>query len=184
MLKGNVVMSWSRVNRSIVCGALLMLLALGVLAGSAAGQSHQASAQGNSGLYRAIKNANIRSKPSKNGAILTTAPKYAIVAALGPTKGCGAESCAWVKVAFDGEEGWSKGAYFEPALVIQGTGVTNVNLNLRATPNYGEILTVIPAGGHVTLKGRQSYPWVYVSYKGTKGWVYADYLTVYPPVQH
>jgi uncharacterized protein YgiM (DUF1202 family) len=176
---------WSRVNKSIVRGALLMLLALGILAGSGVVQSDQASAEGSSGLYRTIKSANIRSKPSKNGTILTTAPKYAIVSALGPTKGCGAESCAWVKVAYDGFEGWSKGAYFEPALVIEGTGVANVNLTLRAAPDYtGEVLAVIPAGAQVTLKGKQSYPWVYVSYQGKKGWVFAEHLTVYPPAQY
>lgn len=184
-LKGNVEMSWFRVRKSMVRGALLMLLALGVLAGSGVIQPGQASAQGTNGLYRAIKNANIRSKPSKNGEILTTAPKYAIVAALGPAKGCGAESCAWVKVAYDGVEGWSKGAYFEPALQIAGTAVANVNLNLRASPGYdGEVIAVIPAGGKMTLTGRQSYPWVSVNYKGKKGWVYAEYLTVYPPAQH
>ena len=117
--------------------------------------------------------------------ILTTAPKYAIVSALGPTKGCGAESCAWMKVAYDGVEGWSKGAYFEPAHPIAGTGVANVDLNLRAAADYGgAVLKMIPAGGRVTLKGRQSYPWVYVSDKGTQGLVFADYLTVNPPAQH
>src|SRR5215218_8816853 len=109
-------MSWLRVHKSIVRGGLLMLLALGILAGSGVVQSEQANARGSNGLHRAIKNANIRSKPSKNSVILTTAPRYAIVSALGPTKGCGAESCAWVKVAYGGVEGWSKGAYFEPAL--------------------------------------------------------------------
>jgi uncharacterized protein YraI len=178
-------MSWLRGHKSIVRGALLTLLALGILAGSGLAQSGQASAQGNSGLYRAIKSANIRSKPSKNGVILTTVPRYAIISALGPAKGCGAESYAWVKIAYDGFEGWSKGAYFEPALPIAGTAVANVNLNLRATPGYtGEVMTVIPAGGKMTLQGKQSYPWVYVSYKGQKGWVFADYLTVYPPAQH
>jgi len=178
-------MSWLRVHKSIVRGGLLMLLALGILAGSGVVQSEQANAQGSNGLHRAIKNANIRSKPSKNSVILTTAPRYAIVSALGPTQGCGAESCAWVKVAYGGVEGWSKGAYFEPALSVEGTAVANVNLNLRAAPGYdGEVLGVIPTGGKITLTGRQSYPWVSVTYKGTKGWVFAEYLTVYPPAQH
>ncbi|MEA2513195.1 MAG: hypothetical protein QOJ59_2682 [Thermomicrobiales bacterium] len=177
-------MSWLHVNRSIVRGALLMLLTLGILAGSGVVQQGQADAQESNGLHRAMKNANIRSKPSKNSVILTTAPKYAIVSALGPTKGCGAHSCAWVKVAYDGVEGWSKGAYFEPALAVEGTAVANVNLNLRATPNYGEVIRVIPAGGKMTLTGRQSYPWVSVSYKGQKGWVFAEFLTVYPPSQY
>jgi zinc D-Ala-D-Ala carboxypeptidase len=178
-------MSWLRVHKSIVRGALLALVALGILAGSGVVQPGQASAQGSTGLHRAIKNANIRNKPSKNSVVLTTAPKYAIVAAVGPTKGCGAHSCAWVKVSYDGVEGWSKGAYFEPALLVEGTAVANVNLNLRATPGYdGQVLAVIPADGELTLTGRQSYPWVSVTYNGKKGWVYSEFLTVYPPPQY
>jgi uncharacterized protein YraI len=46
------------------------------------------------------------------------------------------------------------------------------------------VLKVIPAGGKMTLTGRQSFPWVSVTYKGTKGWVFAEYLTVYPPAQY
>jgi uncharacterized protein YraI len=178
-------MSWLRVHKSVVRGALLALLAVGILAGSGVAQPGQASAQGSNGLYRAIKNANIRNKPSKNSLVLKTAPKYAIVTAVGPTKGCGAHSCAWVKVAYDGVEGWSKGAYFEPALAVEGTAVTNVNLNLRAAPGYdGQVIAVIPAGRELTLTGRQSYPWVSVNYNGKKGWVFAEFLTVYPPAQY
>jgi uncharacterized protein YraI len=178
-------MSWFGLRKPVVRGALLMLVALGILAGSGVVQPGQASAQSSNGLYRAIKNANIRNKPSKNSVVLTTAPKYAIVTAVGPTKGCGAHSCAWVKVAYDGVEGWSKGAYFEPALVVEGNAVANVNLNLRAAPGYdGQVLTVIPASAEMKLTGRQSYPWVSVNYNGKKGWVYAEYLTVYPAPQY
>jgi uncharacterized protein YraI len=178
-----MVGSYVRVHKGIVRGALLLMLAVGVLAGSGALQAD--GAQASNGLYRAIKNANLRTKPSKNGAILATVPKYAIVAALGPTKGCGAESCAWVKVAWDGYEGWSKGAYFEPALPIEGTAVADDNLNLRETPGYdGKVILVIPAGGEMTLTGKQSYPWVSVNYQGKKGWVFAEFLTVYPPPQY
>src|SRR5215213_3375500 len=127
--------------------ALLIMVVLGIVLGSGITQARAAQAQSGSGLYRAIKNANIRTKPSKNSEILITAPKYAIVTTVGPTKGCGAHSCAWVKVDYDGVEGWSKGAYFEPALAVEGTAVANVNLNLRSAPDYGgTILTVIPAG--------------------------------------
>src|SRR3954469_1439924 len=103
--------------------ALLIVVVFGIVLGSGITQAGSAQAQSGSGFYRAIKNANLRTKPSKNSDILVTAPKYAIVTAVGPTKGCGAHSCAWVKVAFDGVEGWSKGAYFEPALLVEGTAV-------------------------------------------------------------
>jgi uncharacterized protein YgiM (DUF1202 family) len=178
-----MVGSYVRVHKGIERGALLLMLAVGILAGSGALQAHQARAS--NGLYRAIKNANLRTKPSKNGTILVTIPKYAIVSALGPAKGCGAESCAWVKVAWDGYEGWSKGAYFEPSMLVEGTAVANVNLNLRDAPGYdGKVILVVPAGGEMTLTGKQSYPWVSVSYQGKKGWVYGEFLTVYPPPQY
>ncbi|MEA2524653.1 MAG: hypothetical protein QOF73_1880, partial [Thermomicrobiales bacterium] len=50
-------MSWLHVNRSIVRGALLMLLTLGILAGSGVVQQGQADAQESNGLHRAMKNA-------------------------------------------------------------------------------------------------------------------------------
>src|SRR5215212_1479242 len=116
---------------------VLVIVILGIVLGSGITHVGSAQAQTGTGLYRAIKNANIRSKPSKNGEILITAPKYAIVSAVGPTKGCGAHSCAWVKVDYDGVEGWSKGAYFESALTVEGTAVANENLNLRSASDYG-----------------------------------------------
>jgi len=171
-----------RISRLLI-GIIVFGLVLSV--GGVLGTIGSAQAQSGSSLYRAIKNANIRSKPSKNGEMLITAPKNAIVTAVGPTKGCGAHSCAWVKVAYDGFEGWSKGAYFALALIIEGTASPRVNLNLRATPDYGgTVLKVIPAGAQVTLTGKQSYPWVSVTYKGVKGWVHADYLTFYPSPQY
>src|SRR5215207_8946513 len=92
--------------RGLIRGGLLMLIALGVLAGSGVFNQREAEAQG-SGLYRAVKSVNIRSKASSDSKILATAPKNAIVATLGPAKGCGAHSCTWIKVAFDGVEGWA-----------------------------------------------------------------------------
>lgn len=165
--------------------AVLVVVVFGMVLGGGLSSSGTAQAQSGTGLYRAIKNANIRSKPSKNGEILITAPKYAVVTSDGEGKGCGAHSCAWVKVTYDGVEGWSKGAYFESALIVEGTASPNVSLNLRSAPNFGAtIRTVIPAGAEVTLTGRQSYPWVSVTYKGIKGWVHSDYLTFYPSPQY
>lgn len=176
-------MSLSGRYRSLIRGGLLMLIALGLLAGSGVINQREADAQG-SGLYRAIKSVNIRSKASSDSKILATVPKYAIVATLGPAKGCGAHSCAWIKVAFDGVEGWAIGSRIEPALVIRGTAVANERVNLRATPgDGGEILAVIPVGGKMKLTGQQAYPCVSVEYKGIKGWVVADYLTSYPSPQ-
>jgi hypothetical protein len=175
--------SFMSLQSKLVRGSLLLLIALGIFAGSGALLAGHASAQ-DSGLYRAIKSANIRSKPSSNGEILVTAPRNAVVSALGPTKGCGAESCAWVKVAFDGVEGWSKGSYFEPSLVIKGTASADVSVDLHSSASYGSTVKLtIPAGGEMVLAGKQSYPFVYVSYDGVKGWVDAGNITSYPAPQ-
>lgn len=172
------------VKKVMTSSALIFVVIFGVMLGTGLSSPGSAQAQSNTGLYRAIKNANIRSKPSKNGEILITAPKYAIVTSDGEGKVCGAHSCAWVKVTFDGVEGWSKGAYFEPALIVKGTASPNVSLNLRSAPDFGAtVLTVIPAGAELTLTGRQSYPWVSVTSNGIKGWVHSDYLTFYPAPQ-
>jgi uncharacterized protein YgiM (DUF1202 family) len=171
-------MSWPRGSKAIVRGLTVALVAVAVVAGSGVIPSGQASAQAGSGLYRVMKSGGLRAKPSKNGGVLVTVPRYAVVEALGEAKGCGVESCAWVKVAWDGYTGWTKGAYLEPALIVEGTMIAAEHLRLRATPAYdGEIRRVVPAGSDVRLTGRQSYPWVSVTYRGTKGWVHAEYLT-------
>ncbi len=146
----------------------------------------QASAQESNGLSPGDQECEHPEQTDKNSVVLTTAPKYAIVAAVGPTKGCGAHSCAWVKVAYDGVEGWSKGALLRTRPPRRRDRGRQRRSQLPGRPRltHGQVIAVIPAGGELTLTGRQSYPWVSVSYNGKKGWVFSEFLTVFPPPQY
>ncbi len=65
-----------------------------------------------------------------------------------------------------------------PAAATDATAATD--LNLRADPNpMGEIVGVIPADAPVNVEAcAEEAKWCQVSYNGTSGWAYGDYLTV------
>lgn len=53
----------------------------------------------------------------------------------------------------------------------------SVNLNLRAEPGTSaKILLVMPKGSAVTIKGQTKNGFAFVSYQGTEGWAYADFI--------
>lgn len=75
--------------------------------------------------------------------------------------------------------GWTATKY----LVAYNLRVTETDLNLRARPFTGKILTVIPKGAEVTLTGSRSVDtsrtpsaWHYVRYGSLTGWVASAYL--------
>ena len=64
----------------------------------------------------------------------------------------------------------------------QTTAQATTALNLRAGPGpSAEIVSVIPAEGEVTVDAcLDTDKWCRVSFEGTSGWAYGDYLTVTP----
>jgi uncharacterized protein YraI len=83
-------------------------------------------------------------------------------------------------VVHQGLAGWMADAYLVPA---SGTGpvpdyqTTTANLNLRKEPSLtAAILLVIPAGSKVVPTGEAAYGFAKVTYAGTTGWAYMDYL--------
>jgi uncharacterized protein YraI len=68
------------------------------------------------------------------------------------------------------------------AVQAQTTAQATTALNLRAGPGpTAEILTVIPAAGDVSVDAcLDADKWCQVTYDGTSGWAYGDYLTVTP----
>ena len=55
-------------------------------------------------------------------------------------------------------------------------------LNLRSAPSQGgTVLTVLPDGARVSLTGRSSGGYLSVSYGGTSGWAFADFLRIGGP---
>jgi len=67
-----------------------------------------------------------------------------------------------------------------PAAYAQTTAQAATALNLRAGPGPAEeIISVIPTDGEVTVVGcLDASNWCEVSFEGTSGWAYGDYLTV------
>lgn len=68
------------------------------------------------------------------------------------------------------------------AAYAQTTAQATTALNLRAGPGpAAEIVSVIPAEGQVTVEAcLDADRWCQVSFEGTSGWAYGDYLTVQP----
>jgi uncharacterized protein YraI len=66
------------------------------------------------------------------------------------------------------------------------TGLTGTvfdgGLNLRSAPSQnGSVLAVMPDGAVVSLTGRSSNGYLSVSWRGTTGWAFADYLDIGGP---
>ncbi|EYD76094.1 hypothetical protein Rumeso_02283 [Rubellimicrobium mesophilum DSM 19309] len=68
-----------------------------------------------------------------------------------------------------------------PAMA-QVAATTATDLNLRSGPGGDQqIVGVIPSGGEVTVDGcLDAANWCQVTYDGTQGWAYGDYLTAAP----
>lgn len=84
-------------------------------------------------------------------------------------------------VFFGGLRGWSADQYLTPGPSDGGqqgsTGVTTVDLNLRAGPSTGNaILTVMQAGSTVRLGDEMSNGFRRVTFNGITGWAHASYL--------
>jgi uncharacterized protein YraI len=164
--------------------ARLVLVALGI-AGGTIGLDQGAAAMGDSGLYRADKTTRMFASPDLRATVIERVPNGAVVSALGPAAGCGAEACVWGKIAFDGYQGWVVTKYFEAALPVSGTAIANEAINLRAAPSTdGAVRAVIPAGGKVILTGRQQDGFVSVKFGHKTGWVKGEFLAFYPAPEH
>jgi uncharacterized protein YraI len=68
------------------------------------------------------------------------------------------------------------------AVQAQTTAEATTALNLRAGPGpSAEIVSVIPAQGQVTVDAcLDTESWCQVTFEGTSGWAYGDYLTIRP----
>jgi uncharacterized protein YraI len=73
------------------------------------------------------------------------------------------------------------GALGSPATASADDAMTTVELNLRAGPSTEfPVVDVIPDGGEVDIHGCvKDYQWCDVTWRYSRGWVYADYLRYY-----
>jgi uncharacterized protein YraI len=121
---------------------------------------------------------NLRTGPSTADRILLVMPDSATVTLLGD------ESNGFLEVSYRGTTGWAYGAYLDTdgggddggssdgtATVIDGA------LNLRAGPSTGDaVLTVMPDGATVEIRGDPENGFYPVRYSGRNGWAYGTYL--------
>jgi uncharacterized protein YraI len=141
------------------------------------------------GLARVIDGAlNLRSGPSTDSSIITVMPGDAQVTLNGT------ENNGFLAITYNGTDGWAYAQYLSTsgsadtggdsadagptgtAWVIDGT------LNLRSGPSTdNSILTVMPGDAQVTMTGQSSNGFYSVSYNGTDGWAYAQYLSTTQP---
>ena len=131
----------------------------------------------------ATANVNMRSGPSTNYGVVLVIPRGAAVTIDGDPRG------GFYPVSYGGRSGYASADYVTMGGASSGnngtsgspsaTGSATVtsSLNLRAGPSTGDrVLVVMPSGAGVTLNGRQANGFVSVTYRGTSGWAYAQYL--------
>jgi len=150
-----------------------------------------APAPGPTGGARTTTSLNLRGGPSTGDAVLAVMPAGASVTLTGQA------SNGFAGVVYNGTTGWAFAAYLgdaaapaptptpapnpnpapAPAPGPSGTAYTTVALNLREAPSSGaRIITVMPAGGSVTLTGRAQDGFQEVVFFGQTGWAAAAFL--------
>ena len=150
-------------------------LATGSTSGSGSGSTSSATGTGT-----VVDGAlNLRSGPGTSYGVLVVMPGNSSVSLLGQTQN------GYVKVTYNGTTGWAASQYIRAggtsssgsssggntATVIDGT------LNLRATASTSSaVLLVMPDGATVTLLGESQNGFSKVTYNGTTGWAYSQYL--------
>jgi uncharacterized protein YraI len=119
---------------------------------------------------------NLRTGPSLDHGVITTMPYGAEVSVTGDPSG------GFYQVAYDDTEGWAHGDYLAMGGGgggggASGSAVVTSSLNLRAGPSTNDaVLAVMPTGAEVTLTGESANGFLSVSYNGTDGWGYGDYI--------
>lgn len=127
---------------------------------------------------------NLRSGPSTSDSVITVMGSGAAVSLTGQS------SNGFVSVDYNGSSGWAYESYLSASggggsdsgsgSTSSGTGTayttTSVNLRSGAGTSYS-VITVVPTGAAVSLTGSTSNNFVSVSYNGSNGWLYADYVS-------
>lgn len=126
---------------------------------------------------------NLRSGPSTGDSVITVMRSGAAVTLTGQS------SNGFVSVDYNGSSGWAYEDYLGSSGgggdsgsgatdSATGTAYTTTSVNLRsgAGTSYS-IITVVPSGASVSLTGSTANNFVSVSYNGSNGWLYADYVS-------
>ncbi len=134
---------------------------------------------------------NLRQGPGTGYSVVTVMPSGASVDLRGSAQG------EYYPVAYNGSTGWAHmnwlsigGSAPSPSPdtgngsvavgdTATGSAKVTANLNLRQGPSTGySVVTVMPSGATVELRGDAQSGYYPLSYNGTTGWAAADWLTV------
>lgn len=160
--------------------------ACGGSSGSTPGDGNSTTSGANAATTSSL---NLRSSSSTAGSVITVMPAGVRIRVTGQRVN------GYYPVTYLDNSGWAAGSYisFDTGADPGGSSssgstsggtmyVIGGSLNLRsgAGTSYG-VLAVMPNGASVTLAGQSSGSWRSVTYNGTSGWAYVDYLSSSPP---
>lgn len=137
---------------------------------------------------------NLRAGPSTSDGVLAVMPSGASVTLTGSA------SNGFVSVNYQGTDGWAYESYLGaggsgsnagsgsgsgsgsgdniPGGGAVGSATTTSSLNLRSNSNTSaRVIAVMPSGASVSILGDPVNGFYPVSYNGSNGWAYADYLS-------
>jgi uncharacterized protein YraI len=155
------------------------------LSSGGGGSSDEASYQSSStGTAYTTTSLNLRSGPSTGDGVIAVMRSGSAVTLTGQS------SNGFVSVDYNGSSGWAYADYLgsgggggddsgsNATDSATGTAYTTTSVNLRsgAGTSYS-VITVVPSGAAVSLTGSTANNFVSVSYGGSNGWLYADYVS-------
>jgi len=158
-----------KIIRNILIMALSAMLSAGFLAVSAS--AAEATVEGIG--FVSATSLHLRSQPSTDSAILSTAPQNDCVVILSQEDG-------WYRVNYNLQEGYMAEEYLsflaaENAELGKGQ-ISGSGVNLRGKPSTGsQVLTVTTAGGECDIIGVNN-GWYKVLYNGYTGYIRSDYV--------
>lgn len=127
-----------------------------------------------SGLGKITANGglNLRDTPSAGGKVLLTVPEGTSIEITG-------QQGQWYQTAYHGKNGWVSASYVNVTISYQQGKITaSGGLNLRESPSTSAgIVLTIPEGATVTIT-ESKQDWYKVAYRGSTGWVFAEYVTI------
>lgn len=129
---------------------------------------------------------NLRTGPGTDSPIILTMPAGATVSITGDVTN------GFYPLSYQGTSGYAHSDWISFGGASSGNGSTPSTvgtayvidgaLNLRSGPSTGNsVITVMPNGAKVSLTGQSSAGFLSVTYNGTAGWAFADYLSTSGP---
>jgi uncharacterized protein YraI len=164
---------------NVVLIAAFLLSTAGAALFTGGGIAYASSATTTTGL-------NLRKLPSTGSAVRRVMPAGSSVDVIRKSKN------GFYYIDYQGSRGYAHGDYLDfgggsssgggggggvSTGGATGKAKTTSSVNLRSGPSTSNsVILLMPSGATVTLNGKSSNGFLGVSYKGTSGWAYADYI--------